>query len=584
MRNKIVLACIVLALALGGKVWATPEEAKAVPELNYKLVGDYVSGGYALRNDDTQKAASIFAKGLKKDPDSAIMLKGNYLALLKLGKINRSVDSARKYLEQGKIDPVMAILLSAHEINNKEYARAKAVLDRLDKAYELGIASSVGMVIVPFLKAWALAGQGKFDQAYEYQESAMGNNRAPSLFMYYQNAMMKDIAGHTDEADDSYSHLVKNGIIIPYHFAKSAGNFYERMGRPEQALAIYEKYRAQPPQLAHFIAKIEAIKDGEATTKRVIPDARVAYSEVLKESVRILFNSGFYEDGLIYLRLVLFINPEDEESNMLLASYYERKGEFKKAIDLYKRIKRDSDFFITSRIGIADDLYSDGKKRKAVRELLKIIGEEQSSNIVLLTLADLLRKDMKFERAAAVYSRIINAAGKPEVKHWPIFFARGICYERAGQWNKAEVDLLKALELRPDQPEILNYLGYSWIDRDKNLDDAKNMVAKAVKARPTDAQIIDSMGWALFKTKDYTTASRFLERAAELMPYDPVINDHLGDAYWKQGRYREARFQWERVLRYKKDSEEISEKKVKEKLKDGLPVTFSFTANPAVKG
>jgi tetratricopeptide (TPR) repeat protein len=544
-----------------------PKEA-AIPELPYPLVGDYMSGGFALRHSDHEAAAKIFLSALQKDPNNQIILRNSYTTLLSVGKVNKSIDIAKKYLENDSADPSLSILLSTDDIKNKEFAKAEAALDNAARTAQMSIPSSVGMVITPFLKFWTMIGQGKFDEAHQYQEDILGKAREPSLFMYYQSALIYDIEGNYAKAEENYAHLIKDGTTTPYHYARAVGNFYERMAKTEKAKLIYENFQNQPTSLDHFKTNIENIDNGEAITKKVVPNAMYGFNEVLKEAVRILYASGFYEDGITYLRLSLFLNPDDEETNMLLASYYDQRSEFKNAISIYNKINKKSDFYITSRLAIADNLYNEGKKRHAVRQLIKISGGKQS-NVALLTLADILRKDMKFDLAITVYNKIIKDIGKPEAKDWPIFFARGICNERSGNWDASERDLLLALQLKPNQPELLNYLGYSWIERNKNINEAKNMVAAAVQARPDDGQIIDSMGWALFKINDYDSASKFLERAAELMPYDAVVNDHLGDSYWKQGRLNEAKFQWNRVLKYN-NSEEIIEKKIRAKLKNGL--------------
>lgn len=573
-KNLSILCRFLVLLLCAGNASAAYDnikQQKSPANLSYPLVGNYMSGGFAMRSREHEIAAKIFLEAVKKEPENQILLKNAYNATLASGEVDEAIDLAQKYLQHGIADPKMAILLAAKEIKSNEYGRAEDVLENVERTGQLDIASGVGVVIIPFLKAWVLVGQGKYENAQEYQENMLGNKRPPSLFMYYQNAMIEDLRGNYEKAEDDYSRLVKDGVMIPYHFARAAGNFYERMAKPEVARKIYERYRLQPPQAGYFIGKIKKIDRGEITTQKVVPNFVFGFNEVLKESVRILYNSGFYEDGLAYLRISLFLAPNDDEANMLLASYYEQQNKYEKARDIYKRIAKDSDFYIASRIGIADNLFNEGKKRKAIRQLLAISGEKMAQNIVLPHLADLFRKDGDFERATMIYTRIIDGLAKPEPKNWPIFFARGICYERAGRWEESEADLQKALQLNPDQPEVLNYLAYSWIEKDKNLNKAKNMLAKAVKARPNDAQIIDSMGWVLFKVKDYENASKFLERAVEIIPYDPIINDHLGDVYWKQGRYNEARFQWNRVLNNNKNNE-VSDKAIKEKLENGLPV------------
>ena len=186
----------------------------------------------------------------------------------------------------------------------------------------------------------------------------------------------------------------------------------------------------------------------------------------------------------------------------------------------------------------------------------------------MIELGNLLRRDELYDRAEVAYSRAIDRIADPESKHWSLYYSRGITYERTQRWPKAEADFLFALELQPEQPFVLNYLGYSWVDQGLNLDQAKDMLHRAVEARPEDGFIVDSLGWVYYRLGDIDQAVEHLERAVELQPGDPVINDHLGDAYWRVGREREANFQWRRALTL--DPEDDLIETIREKLESGL--------------
>jgi Flp pilus assembly protein TadD len=187
----------------------------------------------------------------------------------------------------------------------------------------------------------------------------------------------------------------------------------------------------------------------------------------------------------------------------------------------------------------------------------------------LVQLGDLRRHDENYAAAEDAYSRAIARIGEPRREHWTLLYARGIAYERTKRWPEAEADFLKALELEPEQPFVLNYLGYSWVDMGMHLDRAKGMLNRAVELRPDDGYIVDSLGWVYFRVGEYDKAVTRLERAVELEPGDPVINDHLGDAYWRVGRQREARYQWQRVLTLDPEEDVIAD--VEQKLRSGLP-------------
>ncbi len=189
----------------------------------------------------------------------------------------------------------------------------------------------------------------------------------------------------------------------------------------------------------------------------------------------------------------------------------------------------------------------------------------------LRELGDLFRRKERFPEAEKAYGDAIARLPKVEPDDWRLFYARGIALERMGRWPDSEASLAKALELAPDQPLVLNYLGYSWVDQGQNLDRAKAMLHRAVELRPQDGFIVDSLGWAYFRIGEFDNAVTQLERAVELEPGDPVINDHLGDAYWRVGRLREARFQWQRALTLKPEADVVAQ--IEGKLERGLPAT-----------
>jgi Flp pilus assembly protein TadD len=186
----------------------------------------------------------------------------------------------------------------------------------------------------------------------------------------------------------------------------------------------------------------------------------------------------------------------------------------------------------------------------------------------LIELGDILRGRNRFPDAVAAYDGAIARLEPAEGRYWSLFYSRGIALERSGQWPRAEGDFLRALELQSDQPLVLNYLGYSWLEKREHLDRALKMIERAVELRPNDGYIVDSLGWAHFQLGDYPQSIQYLERAIELLPEDPTINDHLGDAYWRSGRLAEARYQWQRALQFQPEADEV--KTIDAKLDKGL--------------
>jgi tetratricopeptide (TPR) repeat protein len=230
---------------------------------------------------------------------------------------------------------------------------------------------------------------------------------------------------------------------------------------------------------------------------------------------------------------------------------------------------------------MASNLDALDRADEAEKHLTTLIKQSPDDLEAITGLGNVLRGRKKFAECADVYSKAVALIAKPEKANWVTFYFRAICYERSKQWPKAEADLKKALELFPEQPHLLNYLGYSWIDQGTNLDEGMAMIKKAVQQRPDDGYIVDSLGWAYYRLGNYEDATKQLERAIELKPEDLTINDHLGDAYWRIGRVLEARFQWAHARDLKPDPEELP--KIEAKLKDGLPDETSSQAKAGDK-
>jgi len=283
--------------------------------------------------------------------------------------------------------------------------------------------------------------------------------------------------------------------------------------------------------------------------------------------------------GLVYLQLALYLTPNHPLALLSLADLYESLKKPELAIKAYERVPASSPLHRNAAIQMATDLDALDRGEEAEKHLKALIKEFPDDQDAIVALGNVQRGHKKFADCAETYSKAVDALAKPQKSNWVLFYFRGICYERSRDWSKAEADLKKALALYPDQPQVLNYLGYSWIDQGVHLDDGMAMIKKAVAQRPDDGYIVDSLGWAYYKVGDYDQAVEQLERAIELKPEDPTINDHLGDAYWRVGRTLEARFQWAHARDLKPDPEDLP--KILEKLSNGLPEETSSQANKA---
>jgi Flp pilus assembly protein TadD len=292
---------------------------------------------------------------------------------------------------------------------------------------------------------------------------------------------------------------------------------------------------------------------------------------------------GEAPDGytLIYARLAGWLRPDHSEALLMAAGLLEQQRQFGLAVETYARIAPEDGSFFAAEIGRARALQADGKAEAAIEALRGLTRSHGQVVAVHVALGDALRREKRWEEAVAAYDAAVERAGPPRPEHWSIWYFRGIAHERSNQWPKAEADFQQALALNPDQPQVLNYLGYSWIDRGERLDEALAMIERAVAAQPDAGYIIDSLAWGLFRLGRYAEALEPMERASLLEPVDPVVTDHLGDVYWAVGRRMEARFQWRRALSF--NPEEKDAVRIRRKLEIGLDAVLAEEGAPPLK-
>ena len=306
---------------------------------------------------------------------------------------------------------------------------------------------------------------------------------------------------------------------------------------------------------------------GNEVIRLLIESPEQGYAEVFYGLGEALASEGGVSLATIYLQMSLMLRPQSEFALAALANVHELTKRYDAAITTYDRIPKGSALqqSVEIRKGINLNLLDKVEDAKVLLE--RIAADSSLDTRALVTLGDIMRSHKRFSEAVDYYNRVIALTTKAESKHWVYWYARGTSYERLKKWPQAEADLLKALQLAPDQPLVLNYLGYSWIDQNRNLKQGMAMIEKAVAAKPDDGYIVDSLGWAQFRMGRYKEAVKYLERAVELEPASATLNDHLGDAYWRMGRRIEARFQWQRALALEPGAPDP----IRAKLEHGLP-------------
>ena len=340
------------------------------------------------------------------------------------------------------------------------------------------------------------------------------------------------------------------------------GAFYQRSGRLDDARALYDRYHAEHADRALLDGRRRlALGTGVA---RTVDTAADGLAEAMFDTASLVRQGNATDLTLVFIRLTLALRPNFPLAQVLLADTLAQQGRLAEANAVYAGIDPTNQAAGFARLKRAINLDETNETEAAIAEMKALAAERPDAFDALMTLGDVLRRHKRFPEAAEAYDQALTrAGGGTDARNWPLFYARGIALERSHQWPKAEKDLLEALRLKPDQPDVLNYLGYTWVDQGINVDKGRKLIERAVELRPNDGAIVDSLGWALYRVGDYPAAVKQLEHAVELKAEDPTINEHLGDALWQVGRIDEARYQWQRAMTLDPEPEQIEPLKAK---------------------
>ncbi|KQT54728.1 hypothetical protein ASG43_03950 [Aureimonas sp. Leaf454] len=532
------------------------------------LSGAYLAAKSAQAGGDLSAATGFYAEALALDPASEPLQQDAMFAFLAAGNFDETAELAAKIRDTPEAGKVARLALGVDLLRKGRYVPAIAEFDIVDP-------SDLDAVLLGHLSAWADAGAGNVDGALSRLKELQGASWYP-IFNDYQSGLIATFANRPDVARSAFSAVIEdpaNAQTSPDAFlaaAEALARLESRAGKKDAAIAALDKgldVADSYDPLLHLKARIEK---GET-----IEPAVASVKDGAAESLYILGQAINRGDGqqvaLLYFQLARALSPTDPNLMMALAGIAERNDQVDQAIAYYRQIPADSGLQRAARLQTGLDLWSAERKEEAKDHLRKAVADYPDDLQAYLALADVLAADKAYAEAAEALDKAVAIAVPAKKETWNLYYQRGIAHERLKAWDKAEPDFRKALELSPDQPQVLNYLGYSMVDMNRNLDEGLDMIKRAVELRPNDGYIIDSLGWAYFRLARFDDAVEQLERAVLITPVDPTINDHLGDAYWRVGRTREARFQWSRALVGEPKPEAAEVTKIEAKLKDGLP-------------
>lgn len=540
MIERARLVCLAACLLAA---CATAPEPPHGPSYADRLVGRLAN----LRQDHAAAAERYF-EAVRREPHNIALIDSAVMSSLAAGDAQRARQAAR-----------MAPTREAHA-----YARLVRAADRLAAARERDAAGelrgvdggSAEALIARLMLVWPRAAAGEVDNVIA-DLAPLASIRPYGGLFAYQQALALDFAGRTEEALANYHAAAQGGMFLPPAIERHA-DLLVRAGRRDEAAALLatEAFSGNPALTA---ARARLAADENAQASPLSPARGAAIG--LYGLAAIFQQEHDATHALVALTLALMLDPELDAARLMFAQVQSGLGNVELAQAALSAVPAASPYASSARVMEAWSLIDRGRSDEAIA--IARSASQSGDPRARRALADMYRSLQRYEEADVLYTELIAAAPND----WRLYFSRGAARERMDRWPDAEADFRRALELSPDQPDVMNYLGYTWVDRGEHLQEGLAMIQRAVELRPDSGAIVDSLGWAYFRLGDYAQALEHLERAVALEPADPTLNDHLGDVYWRMGRRIEARFQWQRALSLEPDNAAA----IEAKLEQGLP-------------
>ncbi len=526
--RKFIYLFILFALLITGSIFlrkyhqSIPFIDSIIPisakEKKNNVVSEYLAGSVAQRSGDNKTAVEHYEKALAGDPENEEVIKRLYGLYLFNGQYEEAIGHAKRQLEIDtskktpvpEREPIAYLMVALDNFVNKKTKDNAALLEPIVDP-KIQDRSHLDGVVIPMVLAWSYVVNEDYTNAFRVVDSITAEYML-SVFSY-NRALMNDLANNKKVDVDG-----KN-------------------------LTLHEK-------------------------------GQKFLSDVFFEIGQYSLQNSNVQEAVVYLRLARYLDPNSFKLKKLLAMAYETMDKTEEAIAIYEEIPETSDNYGEVLASIALAYHRLGDNEKAMEALDKLKAMPGNETNALFAIGSIKMSENQPHDAIKYFEEAKAGLTKLTPDNWNLFFNLGVAYDKTGDFDKSEENLKKAVELYPQNPESLNYLAYSWLIRNKNIAQARAMLEAAVIRSGGAPHILDSYGWALFKLGYYQEAIPFLQQAANSMPYSTVINDHLGDTYWKVGRKREAKFQWQKAIDgYDKDddlSPEVSKESLQKKLDSGL--------------
>jgi tetratricopeptide (TPR) repeat protein len=563
--------------------WAFPQAVAAQSQgqlprdtTHITPAGNYLAARQANLERDADAASLYYRAALRTDQKNPEILELAFYSVLADGDVDEAGRLAERLIQLDRNNRNAHLVLGVKALKAKNYKEARSQFNQAARGPVTDLTATL-------LGAWSAFGANDSKGAVDTIDKLAGPEWY-GIFKDMHAGLILDLANNKKEAGKRLEHSYKLDSSALRVMQAYAG-YLSRNGGKEEALKMYGEFDKQLPRYPLVVDAMATLRKDEPLP-RMVDSVQSGAAEALyglgaalgrREEELSLANRG-----LAYLQLALYLDPNHALAMLALADLYEAMKKPELAIKVYERVPASSPLKRNAEIQLGIDLDALDRTDEAKKHLDKLIASKPEDLDAVLALGNIMRERKQYAACADAYTKAVNLQPNPTRANWTTYYFRGICYERSKQWANAEADMKKALELYPEQPHVLNYLGYSWIDQGVHLDDGMSMIKRSVEQRPDDGYIVDSLGWAYFRLGNYDEAVKNLERAVELKPVDPTINDHLGDVYWKVDRMLEAKFQWSHARDLKPDAEDL--KTIEDKLKNGLPTSAADATKKAGNG
>ena len=549
------------AIALGLALSLLPPGARAetaAPPADPMNAGPYLAARNAASNGDYPAALHWFDLALAADATNPALLEGATISAMGIGDFSTAARHAKALGPLGDKGQLGMLALVTDAAKRGKYSEIQQLI---------ADGRSGGALFDTLVAAWAQAGTGEMTEAVAALEKVAANPEQ-SIFGAYHQALALAMVGDFEGANEVLSSEAGQNARALRRVVLAQAEILSQLERNDEAIALLDEVFV-PGQDTAVVGLRERLVNGETLPWTIVQTPEQGLAETFYTIASALrgdaVGSGY---PLLLSQAATYLRPDHAEALLTAASLLNGDGQPELAAETYAKVPTTAPEHYLAEIGRAETLIAAGKTEAALEVMQSLSRAYPKLRAVHATYGDMLRRNDRFEEATKAYDAAIALVTSPAASDWPLFFSRGICHERQKRWPQAEADMRRALELSPEQPQVLNYLGYSFLEMNQNLDEALSLIERAVKADPNSGAITDSLAWAYFRLGRYADAVEPMERAATLEPVDPVVTDHLGDVYWAVGRKLEAQFQWRRAQSY--EPEEKDAARIRRKLELGL--------------